>query len=358
MSNSSTSMNLDNLDVTRSVDQLCTQMSLTSIKVIPFANYSDVYDFIAEFELNTTGISDDQRVVLLAKAFPPGKYRSWFEVEIKPIIKGQGTWGEAKKRLISRFGDSEDRDKYFARLKELKFDDTSGQSLMEFIDDLSFAFNKSFPRQPDDTSLIRYLKASLPKNVKSSLDLYGEFRDAISMESIKKAARRYEDSRVMVSARPADRSVFNELSKMIQELVLGLRKDNENTRNAIVMAIGGSADNQARGQSGNSMPYRSSRGGRSPNRLDTDNGRQNLDTMRSRSPSPSANRRERYERRTQPPTREASPGYNNSQVESRPQQSEAFDSNAYYAKYGRPRTACSLCGSLHWSRHCFEHLNE
>lgn len=197
-------MSIENLDISRSVDQLCTQMLMANIKITPFANYVDVYDFIAEFELNTTGVSDEQRLILIAKAFPPGKHRSWFEVKIKPVIQRHGSWGEAKKLLISRFGDSEDRDKYFARLKELKFDENNGQSLMEFIDDLSFAFKKSFPGQQDDSSLIRYLKASLSKNVKSALNLYSEFRDAVTMDCVKRATRRYEESRTMSSVRPSD----------------------------------------------------------------------------------------------------------------------------------------------------------
>lgn len=349
-------MPIDNLDVSRSVDQLCTQMSLANVKVTPFASFSDVYDFIAEFELNTTGVSDDQRIVLLAKAFPPGRHRSWFEVEIKPIIKRKGSWAEAKKLLIARFGDSEDRDKYFAKLKELKFDESSGQSLMDFIDDLSFIFNKSFPGQPDDTSLIRYLKASLPKNVRSSLNLYSEFRDAATMETLKKAARRYEDSRTTASTQSADTSTLKELSKMIQELVSGLRKDNETTRNAVMMALNGHRNEPANNSSSNPAVYRNSRGSPSPNRMETNNGRLNLRPMQSRSPSPNRNRIDRYGRGT-PPPRGNSPGYRRDS-DHRSEPVEAFDTSAYYAKYGRPKTACSLCGSMHWSRHCFEHLNE
>lgn len=225
-------------DVSRSVEQLCTQMSMSNVTIPVFSHYKEAYDFIGDFELATTGISEEQKLILLAKAFPPGRHRSWFEIEIKPVIDRQGKWSEARIKILDRFTFTDDKDKHFAKLKELKFEESGEQSLLEFIDDMSYSYKKAFPAQLIEDDLVRYIKASLPGNIKSALNIYADFRSAGTLESMKKAAKQYEASRKSsVTSKTNDRATLTKFSALVQELIKGVRKDHETTREAEVSAL-------------------------------------------------------------------------------------------------------------------------
>jgi hypothetical protein len=237
-------------DISRSVDQLCAQMSMSSLKISPMNTFSDVTDFITEFELVTTGLTEDQKIPLLAKAFPPGRYRSWYETDLKPILKSGCSWRTAKRTILDRFSDTELQDHHIAKLKDLKFDPDGRQSLLEFVDDMAYSYQKALPDSRDPETLVRLVKASLPNQVRANLNIYQDFRDSKTIEGLKKAAKQYDTSRVKsTKLRPADTGALLNLTKAIQSLVEGVKKDNEATREAIVAAFNSQMDRQNRARS-------------------------------------------------------------------------------------------------------------
>lgn len=68
------------LDVTKSIETLCSQMSIANIIVPTFEPENNVHDFLAEFELATFSAPEDQRKNLLKnlnqKLWPIRKQRS------------------------------------------------------------------------------------------------------------------------------------------------------------------------------------------------------------------------------------------------------------------------------------------
>jgi hypothetical protein len=331
-------------DVSRSVDQLCAQMSISNLKITPMNTFSDVNDFMIEFELVTTGLTEDQKIILLAKAFPPGRYRSWYETDLKPILKSGCSWRIAKRTILDRFSDIEQKDRHIAKLKNLKFDPDASQSLLEFVDDMAYSYHKALPDDKDPETLVRLVKASIPKQVRANLDVYQEFRDGKTVEALKKAAKQYDINRVGSSKqKPADTGALLNLTKAIQSLVEGVKKDNEATREAIVAAFNSKMDRQSRSISRERYPASAS-----PRR--TERGQNYLEKHQNNTNNQSQYNRDRS--KTPPkfyPSKDTSDGPN--------QDSIAFDSNKYWELHRKPPSPCMNCGLWHWVRHCPQTLN-
>lgn len=340
-------------DLSQSVGQFCSQFSLSNVKINPFSSYDEVGDFITEFELATTELSDNQKLKILAKAFPPGRHRSWFENELKPIVVSPvGTWRQAREKLLSRFSDAEDRDKHFERIKDLKFDPEDGKSLLEFIDDLTFSYKKAFPFDQDTSSLVRFIKVSIPSKLKPALNVYQEYRDANNVDTLRKAAKQFDLSRALPSSsKSTDKTVIREFTSVIQELVQSIKKDNEATRNSIVAAFTAQSNRQNRSPSPHR--YRQAETNRK-SEYQNDYMQKSFDNYtRRRSVSP-ANYTRNYNNRT-PPQRTDSPKPLD-QVEPN-DNVEVFNSRSYFARFGKPKRPCKHCDLWHWERHCYEHLN-
>ena len=184
-----------------------------------------------------------------------------------------------------------------------------------------------------------------------------EFRDARDEDTLKKAVRHFDLSKGgSGNSKPNDRPGTPELASILKDLISGIRKEGEATRAAIVAAYKPfneemnryprSMDNQqSRSDSPRRFIQREMVRGRSP------------DYRRPRSPSPST-----YSRRDQPPRRNdhepTAPIAREDRQISRPISGEAFSSEAYYERFGKPPTPCGICQQMHWSRHCLEHLKE
>lgn len=163
-------------DFSKSMDQLCYQLSYSNVKISPFTNYANVHDFINEFELATAGLNDSQRLTLLAKGFPPGRYRSWYENDLKPIVGQKSSWTVVRSKLLERFSVVKDQDRHFKRLRELSFNPEKDQTLTEFIDEVIYSFNKIHGEEGKIDHLIRHVKASLPSEVITALSVYSDFQ--------------------------------------------------------------------------------------------------------------------------------------------------------------------------------------
>lgn len=339
-------------DVTRSVDQLCVQMSLNNVSVPRFSSYNDVFDFLTEFETATTASSDDQKLVLLAKAFPPGRHRAWYETDLAPLIKGNAPWSVVKSKLIARFSDTEDRDRHFVRLRELNFNPESGQKLLDFVEDILYSYKKAYPKNSDAETCVRYTKASIPAPLKPSLGMIPGYKDAIDEESFKKAIKQFDASRSGLSdGKKSDRIGATELANILKDMMSGIRKENEVTRNAIVSAL----------RSNDRPQQNDNRRGYSPRRRDyqspsRDNRRPSTNYHENRPASPHGlgyNNRNNDRPDPKSETREAQDQQN------KPIQTSehAFSTEKYFARFGKPPSACDQCNDWHWIRHCPLHLN-
>lgn len=344
-------------DVSRSVDQLCTQLSLSNVNVPKF-NGSEIFDFIAEYELATTTLTDEQKLILLAKAFPTSRYKSWFEDELKPLIERKSSWANVKKKLIERFSDTEDNDRHLIRLRELKFNPETGQRLLDFVEDLIYSHKKAYPEVSDPKYAIRFVKASIPSSLKSALGVLPDFKDATTFEMLKKAARQYDSTRAQESSpKASDRVASNELAQILKEIMKGIQKEGEATRGAFMAAFKPSVTT-----SPDRKRYEDSK-----HRDPSPHGSYRYSNHHRRSPSPGYKRRSpsphgyprdyKQNRRKEESNESVDKITDKSGPFSNDVTGEAYNSEVYFKRFGRPPKPCGHCNSWHWNRHCPEHLN-
>lgn len=341
-------------DMSRSVSQICNHMTLANVNVPRFNSFNDVFDFLAEFEAVTSTNSDDQKVILLTKAFPPGRHRSWFETELLPLIDGQKPWKDVKDKIIQRFSETEDKDRHFLRLRELKYNPNGDQRLLDFVEDLLYSYKKAFPHETSIESKLRYIKAAVPSELKPSLSVIPEYRDAKSEEDLKKGVKQYDVTRGGVSNQKANNQIgISELATVLKDMMNGIKSEGEATRKTIVAALNVERPNYRREDQ-----YQ--RDTRSP-------GRQGYHSPNHSSRNFSPN----YRHNRQVSPRRYYDNQNNTKTESKsvnqekdkdhslsPRPNEdAFSSEHYFSRFGKPPTPCGDCGYWHWNRHCIKHLN-
>lgn len=320
-------------DVTRSVDQLCNQMSLANMNIPKLASYDDIHEFLVEYELATTGLSNERQVQLLNRAFHQSRYRAWFETELKPLIKNNESWSTIKNKIVQRFSHKEERDRHFRRLREMKFKPDEGK-LLDYVEEMLYSYSKAYPNDKDDESKLRYIKATLPSNVESQLLMDAEYRKCINADTLKAIARRYDER--PESGSSSLKNQANDMSKLLQELVISIKKqtkDNEETRKAVVAAV-----------QGHSSYARSSR---SPQRNPSSDHRSSRDSTPSRNryqtPSPRPVKRDSFDL--------------NRRSSSNNEKQYAFSSEMYWNQVGKPPRACRTCGFWHWDQHCQNNLD-
>lgn len=340
-------------DVSRSVDQLCNQMSINNIVVPRFNPYTDVFDFLSEFEVATTALSEGQKLTLLAKSFPQGHHREWYETELAPLVKGGAPWASVKKKVIERFSDTEDRDRHFLKLRELKYNPDSGHRLLDFVENIAYSYKKAYPTSLDEEACIRYIKAAIPASLRSTLAMISGYSEATNLGMLKKAIKQYDSSRSNGSGPRMEGQTGNaELVSLLKEMISSIKREGEVTRTAMAAAI--KTTNEGLYRSSQYGENRSARNSYSPRRQDY------RGSPRSQSPS---NRDARgFSPRRQNYTNQAakepeSKGTGEQSTKQIKSAGEAFNSEAYFAKFGKPPNPCNECGFWHWNRHCINHLN-
>lgn len=342
-------------DVSRSVDQLCTQMSINNVIVPRFNPYTDVFDFLTEYEIATTALAEDQKLRLLVRSFPRGHHRSWYETELAPTIKQGTTWANVKDKIIQRFSDTEDRDRHFLKLRELSFDPESGHRLLDFVEDIIYSYQKAYPSSADQEACVKYVKAAIPISLKSTLSMISGYSDAVKTETLKKAVKQFDTSRSgIASQKTANQSNSAELTSLLKEMITSIKKESEVTRTAMVAAV--KASGEAGYRSNQVTDNRPSRNSYSPRRQDYRSSEQR---MRSQSPNYRDARNQsphRYNFNNQP-GKEQSSKVESEGIKQLNQVNEAFNSEMYFAKFQKPPSPCSDCGYWHWNRHCVKHLN-
>lgn len=383
--------------MTKSLSQLCNQVSFANIKIPRIDAFKDVFDFIAEFESLSSALDDAQRVKLIHRAFPPGCHRPWFETELAPLMSlATTTWSDIRRAIIKRFSTKGEGDRHIFKLRELTYDPDGGQSLLDFFEEMIFSLRKALKRE-DPAVYISLVKASIPEKMRPAMNLYPEFRNADTLEALKEAAKQYDLTKSATYGVTSSREATKELATLFRDMVKNIQKDNEDTRKAVVAAFqsigrGRSDRNRSRESSSSPPPRRSmptseiqrynnsSQGDYSRNEFSGEryksniNRGQNIDyPTRGRSPQ----RYGRYPSSTdrQSPNRSSNPGVNNgpryASVADRPptpgnssrkaddskDQEEAFDTKRYYATFRRPPNPCEQCQGPHWNRHCPFYLN-
>lgn len=376
-------------DVTKSVDQLCTQLSVAHVIVPKFNSDIDVYDFISEYELATISLPDEQKKSLLPKAFAHAKSRAWFENDLKPnlpIINWQGV----KNKIISRFARLEDCDRHLSKVNNLKYHPEQGHKLLDFIDELHNSFEKAYISINHKPDFVRQFKCSLPTNVTAKLNLIPGFESATNKEELQSVAKKYDMSFTNEeNSNQVNKAGLTQITTALEKMMSNLQQEIKNNRQEFMaLAYQGSQNRASYNQQSNQESYGDRHQydrNRSPDRrsfhnYDYNNKRYNYN-YQSRSPrsfSPvhrnhmSPENQGRYNslpksprsyspvnRNSMEPERQLrprSPSYPAGQMN--PQEEDiAFDNSAYFAKFGKPPTPCSNCKVWHWSRHCPVHLN-
>ena len=225
------------LDISKSVNQLCRTLSINNIIVPRIDNFSDVFDFIKEYESVTATLPDESQTALLVKAFPPGRYKSWFEKTLKPLIDKKETWKTIKQSIIQRYSDVEDRDRHFKRLQEMTFVDDGHNKLYDHVEDLLISLEKAMPDLKDDETKIRYVKSTrLPSAVQQDLRRIGDYNKATTIEQFMKGIREYDRLKLGSQNQDKDKGekvTSSEMVNLLKEIVKGIKQEAETTRNIV-----------------------------------------------------------------------------------------------------------------------------
>lgn len=367
---------LDHFDLTvnemrKSVGQFCSQLSLLNTDIPRFTDSQDVFDFLADYETATLTLDNDKKLMFLAKAFPSGRYRSWYEATLQPLIKDNASWSDVKRQIIERFSDTEDRDRHFVRLRELRFNPEGDQKLLDFVEDMLHSYKKAFPECKSEENRIRIVKAAIPQSLKPTLSVVSGYQNATDVLTFKKAIKQFDVNRGTGPHSSQSRANTLDLANFVKQIVESVEKKNE----ALIASL---------------VAFKPPDRDRSRDRFPRDDHRssQRRDDSRSRwrNPSPGGSIHQSLDRSYQPaasrnhqPARPSSPhsdppdtsnqrstghpsttltvkpaiGTTNSTVS---RGDVAFDSETYFSRFGKPKTPCR-CGSYHWSRHCLDHLN-
>lgn len=399
-------------DITKSMDQLCAQISMSNITVPRIDAYDNVFEFIAEFERATATLPDSQKGRLLVKAFPTGRYTSWYIDNLKSII-ATSSWDSLKTKIIQRYSDEEDKDRHLKRLDTLKFDPNGSVKLSDFVEELLFSFSKALTKEDQETK-IRFVKARLPPAILPTLSSLSHYVNAKTLDDFMRAFRQYDTLKAnnrQLETNSGEKLKFNELCSVLKDLAEGLKKQAtanvaalvprspspDNRRPQVNAEQSGSQTRAMPGQVGyhtmrhrSPSPYqaRDIRRTPSPNRLSVDRNyynnnnpinqgynnqysnrnynnyqsnnqqyspatdSQNRVYLRGRSPPPQTNyRSQNYmdtNNRGRSPLRQ--PVANSSR-------SNNIYNEAYYQRFGVPPYPCQYCQLNHWSRHCPDHLN-
>ncbi|CAA2976866.1 Hypothetical predicted protein [Olea europaea subsp. europaea] len=380
-------------ELSKSVDQLCLTLSMSNLTVPRIDKFDNVFTFINEFELATATLPEDCRIKLLVKAFPPGRYSSWYDRNIKPIAGVAGAWKAIKKNIIKRYSDTEDRDRQFLRLQSMKFVENGSEKLFDYVEDLVFTLSLAFPDQKDDDTKIRYVKAHLPPSVQVSLRQISEYNNASYMDDFMKGIRQYD--KLKLGGQKTDEQGAKvstaELVTLLKELSKGIKQEQEATRN-VVAALrpsrnsspgrsNSSTSNQSRSDHVNRprsiSPFASSshQRGPSPKRSPVEgNSCQNPECQARANKSNHLANQGYRESKTPPPNqpRSSSPKRKQGCSNCCPQPSSSgscqhqqlpaqdrpvFDEKVYFDKFGVPLRPCKHCGCNHWDKHCPQHLN-
>lgn len=396
--------------ITKSVENLCSQLSIINIQVPKFDDTVGVFNFIKEFEASTVTLTNEQKPILLVKSFLNTKRRPWFELELKPLIDGKALWPDIKKRIIDRFELTEDKDRHFNRLLNLKFSPESDQQLLDFIDEVSYSYDKAYLDKNDPEGKVRFIKALLPSQVKMKLWTHNDYLQNTTFNKLKESAKYYDLMKAENSnSKETDKAMStSQLVSVMKELIEGIKAEGKNTRDAIAVSQTEIQSYHRRYKSP-SPPYRRS------NKRSPTPRRYSHSSDRDRSSS--ANRKYSKERKPQlsspkeshsktdidswesgdqyrynhdnsrnlPSSRQYSPDFRQSRSRQRydkglrfnadnssrydnlnDQQKSEKESNSvkktrsfwegYHERFGRPPTPCHICGSPHWERHCFNNL--
>lgn len=280
-------------------------------------------------------------------------------------------WSAIKRKIISYYSDTEDRDTNLKKLTTLNF--VESKRLREFVEDLVYSFEKAFPFVLDDESKIRFVKSKIPPSIESELVRINEYNNGKTLEDFMKGIRQFDKlklgGRIKEEGEKVTRSELVDLIKKISE---GIKQEGEATRSILAAFRPRSREpspwesNRQRERS----PYRPSRNVSPFNLRDQDtnqptyrslpNGNlsRNYD-IQSTNQGPTNYHVERRKQRTPPPMI-------NEPVHKRPLETDqktpstpkgVFSDEAYFAKYGKPNGPCMKCGYMHWMRHCLNHLN-
>lgn len=251
MNTSQSTMNSSmNQDISRSVDQLCAQLSISNISnisnmTVPRLDTSkDVFEFISEFEMATAMLPDTQRAKLLVKSFPPGRLGSWFESELKPLVETK-SWSAIKTKIIERYSDTEDCDRHLRRLETLKFNPDGKSKLFDYVEDLLYSFSKSFPLEKEETK-IRYAKSKLPLVILPVLSNIPNYHSN-DLKPFLKALRQYDILKAgcpSAQESQSDTTKVTDLVKALKDLFEGMRQ--QQTPHNVVSAIGSRSQSPVR----------------------------------------------------------------------------------------------------------------
>lgn len=220
-------------EMSRSMDALCNRVSMFGIDPPKYEDINDVFDFIGTYERITSGLTDEAKVHLIQKSFPPGRYKAWFETELLPLVERSVPWSNIKAKIIDRFSNVEDRDRHFRRLHQLKYDPSIHRKVLDYVEDVIYSYKKAHTSESDEEACVRFVKTSLPNEIVSALNLIQEFRSAKDINGLKSAVKQYDNSISVIHNKTGDKAELNEMISIFKDLLKQTKKERE----AVVAAL-------------------------------------------------------------------------------------------------------------------------
>lgn len=175
-----------------SLDQLVGQAAFVNVRVEKFDSFPDVFSFIDSYEDATAFLDEEKKVQLLNRAFPQGCHRSWYEMEIQPLQESSTSWELVKAKIIDRFADEDYKDRHFHRLRDLRYDPQGKGDLLDHVEQMFHCYKKAYSITTANSEALRFVKASIPREVRIVLNRDKAFREAKDERTFKDAVKIFD----------------------------------------------------------------------------------------------------------------------------------------------------------------------
>lgn len=309
----------------------------------------DIHDWVERFEQLTFSLHQEQKNLLLDKAFVQAA-RAWFREEIRPTL-ATTDWNTVKRQILEHFSGKTPQVRAYEKLMKVTYDPDRHASVLYYVDDYTYLYKQAYPMY-QQSEIVRAVVLSLPQYIKTKLNYMQDLSSITTIDALKKVAKRYDQDGAEAPA-PRGSVDIEEFNKSLKQAVKELAEQQIAATKEVLAAL---VDQRATAGTETEIPYdehmcmartqpRNPQNQAFPN----NNFRGNRQFSRNQ-PTCRCQQRERPAYCNERPTYgNERPTYNNYQQNAQADRNSSGNNNRNEPAPPRP---CYTCGGDHWNRQC------
>lgn len=316
----------------------------------------DIHDWVERFEQLTFSLPQEQKNLLLDKAFMKAA-RAWFREELRPTLAAT-EWNTVKRQILEHFSGKSPQVRAYEKLMQLTYRPDRHASILYYIDEYTYLYKQAYPIH-QQSEVVRAVVLSLPQNIKSKLNYMQDLSAINTVETLKKLAKRYDQEGVEEPA-PRGPVDIEEFNKSLREAVKELAQQQiAATKEVVAAIIGQQASTNSETESPDDehvcLARSQPRYQQNSDFRTNQQGFRNQPICQCQQSAYRARPNNGYAayRNDRPTYRDPSPRYRNNQQLQRedpryPQPNGGYNNRNEPA----PPSPCFTCGGDHWNRQC------